>query len=60
MTKAYDDFFEALGQRESRGNYSAISMVKNVELDGVIVTNQKRNTYLRTPPDQKTDNNLVS
>ena len=58
--KTYDAFFEALGHRESSGNYVAIIMVKNGDLDGVIVTNQKRNTYLRTPPDQKTDNNLVS
>jgi hypothetical protein len=38
---------------------TAIRMVKNLELDGVVVTNTKGTVFLRTPPDQKMGNNLV-
>ncbi len=37
----------------------AVTMVKNIELDGVVVTNRQGKTFLRTPPDQTTANNLV-
>jgi hypothetical protein len=38
---------------------TAIQMVKNLELDGVVATSRKGTVFLRTPPDQKTSNNLV-
>ncbi len=39
---------------------TAIQMVKNLELDGVVATSSKGTVYLRTTPDQKTSNNLVA
>ncbi|MGE4170394.1 MAG: DUF3892 domain-containing protein [Candidatus Margulisiibacteriota bacterium] len=38
---------------------TAIEMVKALELDGVVVTSVKGTVFLRTPPDQVRENNLV-
>ena len=37
----------------------AIAMVKNLEVDGVVVTNKTGTSYLRTPPDKNKGNNLA-
>jgi hypothetical protein len=38
---------------------TAIQMAKDLELDGVVVNNRKGTVFLRTPPDQTTDINLM-
>lgn len=45
--------------REWVSKETAIHMVKNLELDGVVAISSKGTVFLRTPPDQKLSNNLV-
>jgi hypothetical protein len=49
-----------LDTKEWVSKETAIQMVKNLELDGVLVTNSKGTVFLRTRPDHTTDNNLIA
>ncbi len=51
--------FYQLDAKEWISKETAIQMAKNLELDGVVVTSTKGTVFLRTPPDQKMDTNLV-
>ena len=49
-----------LDTKEWVSKATAIQMVKDLELDGVVATSAKGTVFLRTPPDQKISNNLVA